>query len=149
MKHFAEIDPKITQVCTSPQSAAQWAGIGALARSIDVYKRQVYRGTHVTRLAIKLIALTFVRTSELIGAKWSEFDMEAGRWDIPEERMKMRTPHTVPLAKQAIDVLETLRTLTGTSELLFPGDRNATKPVSYTHLDVYKRQPTVHAESQS
>jgi Arm DNA-binding domain len=44
---------------------------------------EVYRGAPVTRLAIKLIALTFVRTSELIGARWSEFDLESGRWDIP------------------------------------------------------------------
>lgn len=43
---------------------------------------EVYQGTHVTRLAIKLMALTFVRTSELIGAKWSEFNTEDGRWDI-------------------------------------------------------------------
>ena len=52
---------------------------------------EVYQGTHVTRLALKLMALTFVRTSELIGAKWVEFDAETARWDIPAERMKMRT----------------------------------------------------------
>lgn len=74
---------------------------------------QVYPGTHVTRLALKLMALTFVRTSELIGASWAEFDLEASRWDIPAERMKMRTSHIVPLAKQTLEVLETLRTLTG------------------------------------
>ncbi len=91
---------------------------------------EVYQGTHVTRLALKLMALTFVRTSELIGAKWAEFDLEAARWDIPLERMKMRTPHIVPLAKQALDVLETLRTLTGESKWLFPGDRNSKKPMS-------------------
>jgi integrase len=91
---------------------------------------EVYQGTPVTRLAMKLMALTFVRTSELIGAKWSEFDIEAARWDIPEERMKMRTPHIVPLAAQAIEVLDMLRTLTGESELLFPGDRNAAKSMS-------------------
>ena len=56
----------------------------ALLRAIEVYQ-----GTHVTRLAIKLMALTFVRTGELIGAKWSEFDLEARRWNIPAERMKM------------------------------------------------------------
>ncbi len=76
------------------------------------------------------MALTFVRTSELIGAKWAEFDLEAARWDIPAERMKMRTPHIVPLARQALDVLDTLRTLTGQSEWLFPGDRNARKSMS-------------------
>ncbi len=91
---------------------------------------EVYQGTHVTRLALKLMALTFVRTSELIGAKWAEFDLEAARWDIPAERMKMRTPHIVPLARQALDVLATLRTLTGQSEWLFPGDRNARKSMS-------------------
>ena len=91
---------------------------------------EVYQGTHVTRLALKLMALTFVRTSELIGAKWAEFDAETARWDIPAERMKMRTPHIVPLSRQALDVLDTLRTLTGQSEWLFPGDRNAKKPMS-------------------
>jgi integrase len=97
----------------------------ALLRNIEVYQ-----GTHVTRLAIKLMALTFVRTSELIGAKWTEFDLEAGRWNIPAERMKMRTPHIVPLARQAVEVLGTLGTLTGACEWLFPGDRNASKPMS-------------------
>ncbi len=99
--------------------------LSALLKAIEVYK-----GTPVTRLAIKLIALTFVRTSELIGARWSEFDMEAARWNIPAERMKMRTPHIVPLATQAIEVLEILSTLTGASEWLFPGDRSAAKPMS-------------------
>jgi len=107
----------------------------ALLRAIEVYQ-----GTHVTRLAIKLMALTFVRTSELIGAKWSEFDLEAPRWNIPAERMKMRTPHIVPLATQAIELLEVLRTLTGQSEWLFPGDRSETKPMSNnTILGALKR----------
>lgn len=91
---------------------------------------EIYPGTHVTRLAIKLMALTFVRTSELIGARWEEFNLEAARWDIPAERMKMRTPHRVPLSRQSLEVLETLRGLTGTSEWLFPGDRNAKKTMS-------------------
>jgi integrase len=76
------------------------------------------------------MALTFVRTSELIGARWEEFDMEAARWDIPAERVKMRTPHIVPLARQAIEILDVLRGLSGHSEWLFPGDRNPTKPMS-------------------
>lgn len=91
---------------------------------------ELYQGTPVTRLAIKLMALTFVRTSELIQAKWTEIDLEAGRWDIPAERMKMRTPHIVPLSAQAIEVLEMLHGLTGSGEWLFPGDRKAEKPMS-------------------
>ena len=79
---------------------------------------------------MKLIALTFVRTGELIGARWSEFDLDAARWDIPAERMKMRTPHTVPLSPQALDVLRTLQTVTGERELLFPGERDHDRPMS-------------------
>jgi integrase len=91
---------------------------------------EIYEGKQVTRLAMKLMAVTFVRTSELIGAKWAEFDLENARWDIPAERMKMRTPHIVPLARQALEVLEMLRELSVNSELLFPGDLNAAQPMS-------------------
>jgi integrase len=91
---------------------------------------EVYPGTHVTRLAMKLMALTFVRTSELIGARWDEFDLKAARWDIPAERMKMRTPHVVPLATQALEILETLRELTGNTQWLFAGDRDPKRPMS-------------------
>lgn len=91
---------------------------------------EVYQGTHVTRLAMKLMALTFVRTSELIGARWCEFDLDNARWDIPAERMKMKTPHIVPLSRQAVVVLRTLHTLSGESEWVFPGDRNRRKPMS-------------------
>jgi integrase len=91
---------------------------------------ELYKGTPVTRLAIQLMSLTFVRTSELIGAKWAEFDFDVARWDIPAERMKMRNQHIVPLAKQAVELLEMLRTLTGASQWLFPGDRSAAKPMS-------------------
>jgi integrase len=59
---------------------------------------EVYEGTHVTRLAMKLMALSFVRTSELIGAKWLEFALEAARWNIPSERMKMRMPHLAAIS---------------------------------------------------
>lgn len=91
---------------------------------------EVYRGKVLTRLAMKLLALTFVRTSELIEARWVEIDFEARRWNIPAERMKMDTPHIVPLARQAIEVLELLRPLTGSGELIFTGDRDPMKPMS-------------------
>jgi integrase len=100
-------------------------GLPGLLKAIEIYP-----GTHVTRLALKLMALTFVRTSELIRAKWGEFDINGARWDIPADRMKMRTPHIVPLAKQTLEVLDTLRIVTGQSEWLFPGDRNTQKPMS-------------------
>jgi integrase len=91
---------------------------------------EVYRGSHVTRLAMKLMALTFVRTSELIGGRWDEIDWDAKRWNIPAERMKMKTPHIVPLAAQTIEVLRLLHKITGGGPLLFPGDRNPLKSMS-------------------
>lgn len=97
----------------------------ALLRAIEVYQ-----GKHVTRLAMKLLAMTFVRTSELIGARWEEINFENARWDIPAQRMKMRTPHTVPLATQALGVLEHLKLLSGNGEMLFPGERDAKKQMS-------------------
>jgi integrase len=80
-------------------------------------------GDDVTKAAIKLMALTFVRTNELIGAKWEEIDFDRAEWNIPKERMKMRRPHFVPLSKQAIEILKSLHTLTGTKEHLFHSQR--------------------------
>ena len=93
-------------------------------------KIEVYQGAQITRLAMKLMALTFVRTGELIEAKWAEFDLASGRWDIPAERMKMRTPHIVPLSSQALEVLRLLKLITGKSEWLFPGAHGSKKSMS-------------------
>ena len=89
-----------------------------------------YKGAATTRLAMKLMALTFVRTTELIGARWEEFDLDAERWDIPADRMKMKTPHIVPLSAQAVNLLKTLQLITGHSALLFPGERDHEKSMS-------------------
>lgn len=106
------------------------ARVGAVELPQLLRKIEAYQGRPTTRLALKLMALTFVRTSELIEAQWSEFDLEAARWDIPADRMKMRTPHIVPLSPQAVDVLRTLQTVTGGRVLLFPGERDHAKPMS-------------------
>lgn len=97
-------------------------------------KIEAYQGSSVTRLALKLMALTFVRTGELIGAKWDEFDLKVGEWRIPKERMKMSTPHIVPLASQAVEILRVLHTLSGHRPLLFPGERDHDKPMSNNTL---------------
>lgn len=111
------------------------AELPKLLQAIDAYA-----GGGTTRLALKLMALTFVRTSELIGARWSEFDLKAERWNIPAERMKMETLHIVPLSRQAKAVLEELRTVSGKGELVFPGDLNPNGPMSnYTILHALYR----------
>ena len=103
----AEIKPRDVLKATVRENYARVDAkeLPALLRQIEVYS-----GTHVTRLALKLMALTFVRTGELIGARWNEIDFEQKRWDIPAERMKMRTPHIVPLSDQAIEVTHAAHT---------------------------------------
>jgi integrase len=89
-----------------------------------------YDGDAITRLAMRLMAFTFVRTSELIESEWPEFDLEKARWDIPAERMKMDTPHIVPLSRQSVDVLRALKLLTGMGRFVFPGANDKKKPMS-------------------
>ena len=105
----------------------------------------------VTRAGLKLIIMLFVRTNELIAAKWEEFDLKEALWRIPEERMKMRVEHLVPLPKQAIKILEELEPLTGSSKYVLPGDRNPNQPMSNNTLLYggiyrmgYRSRATIH-----
>lgn len=123
------VDVKPSDILPS-RDKENYARIDARELPTLLRKIEAYQGKPTTRLAMQLMALTFVRTGELIGAHWGEFDLDAGRWDIPAGRMKMRTPHVVPLSAQAVDVLRTLQTITGGRELLFPGERDHSKPMS-------------------
>ena len=113
-------------------------------------KLDSYSGDPITKLAMRLIVLTFVRTGELRGARWEEFDVDQGEWRIPAERMKMRSPHIVPLSPQALAVVEELRPLTGHFDLLFPSQRDQGKPISENTLLYalyrlgYHKRATVH-----
>ncbi len=99
-----------------------------------------YPGYPLTKVATRLLMLTFVRTGEVRGAKWCEFDLDAGLWVIPAERMKAREPHTVPLSKQALEALAELHPLTGHGEHLFPGrNREGTIISENTVLKVIER----------
>lgn len=113
-----------------PQKKTNYARLDAREMPELLRKIEAYQGSAFTRLAMKLMALTFVRTGELIGARWDEFDFDAAEWRIPADRMKMRTPHIVPLAPQALDVLQALRTVSGSRALVFPGERDHEKPMS-------------------
>jgi integrase len=93
-------------------------------------KMDDYNGDAITRFAMKLMAYTFVRTSEEIEAPWTEFDLDNARWTIPPERMKMDTPHIVPLSRQSVEVLRALKLLTGNGRLAFPGANEKNKPMS-------------------
>jgi integrase len=117
-----------------PRKKRNYARLDARELPELLRKIEAYSGAPHTRMALKLMALTFVRTGELIGARWSEFDLDAAEWRIPGERMKMGTPHIVPLSTQAVDVLRCLHELRGLSGLLFPGERDHEKAMSNNTL---------------
>ena len=113
-KHFASID-----VHEMPQ----------LVRDIYFNKGRLYP---TTQNALKLIMLTFVRTSELIEAEWKEFDFENKVWLIPANRMKMRRDHIVPLARQTIEILQDQKFHSGNSgnDFVFPSQIHSAKSMS-------------------
>lgn len=86
----------------------------------------------VTRIGLLLLAHTFVRTSELIGARWSEF--QADVWVIPEERMKLRLPHVVPLSSHVSSLLEQLRPMTDESPFVLASPTHRQAPISNNTL---------------
>ncbi|MFZ6755797.1 tyrosine-type recombinase/integrase [Undibacterium sp. Ji50W] len=86
--------------------------VKALFAAIDTYEESV------TLLALKFIAHTFVRTIELRGMRWSEVDFANMVWVIPEERMKLRIPHVVPLTRQTVAILEELKKYSSESDLV-------------------------------
>jgi integrase len=109
-----------------------------------------YDGSIITRCGLLLMAYTFTRTIELRAAKWTEFDLDKATWKIPAERMKMGEEHIVPLSRQALTIINELKTLTSNSELLFPNENNAHKPMSHNTLLYalyrlgYHKRSTVH-----
>lgn len=82
------------------------------------------RDSIITTIALRMLLLTFVRSGELRGAKWAEFDFAKSLWNIPSERMKMKSPHVVPLSKQVLALIEQLRPISGHREHLFPNAHN-------------------------
>ncbi|WP_298231909.1 integrase arm-type DNA-binding domain-containing protein [uncultured Azohydromonas sp.] len=114
------------------------ARFGELLRAIAGY-----RGTPVVKAALNLAALVFLRPGEeLRCARWEEFDLAAGTWLVPADRMKRRQAgklygpdHLVPLSRQAVDILRELQPLTIRSGLVFQGERDRGKPISNNTLN--------------
>jgi integrase len=85
---------------------------------------EAYDGSSITKLALRLLLLTFVRTKELRGAEWTEIDWDKAEWRLPAERMKMKELHIVPLSRQAIATLRDLQLHSGNRQHLFPNEHN-------------------------
>ena len=109
--------------------------LGGLLRAIDAF-----HGQATTRIGLQLLALLVQRPGELRHATWDEFDTDTRIWTIPTARMKMRRPHRVPLADQAITLLEELRYLTGSGTYLFPSLRSWQRPMSENTLNAALRR---------
>jgi integrase len=108
--HAAIIDPK---------------EVAPLLRALDGYK-----GHFVTKCALRLAPLFFVRPGELRHAEWAEVDLDESVWNIPAHKMKMKQAHVVPLAAQAVDILTELKKMTGGSQYVFPSGRSFARPMS-------------------
>lgn len=109
--------------------------IGKLLRAISDYQ-----GSFITKCALILAPLVFVRPGELRKAEWSEFNLDAAEWRIPAEKMKMREVHIVPLSSQAVTTLRELQKLTGAGRYVFPGARTNGRPMSENTVNAALRR---------
>lgn len=109
--------------------------VGALLRAIDGYQ-----GSLISRCALRLAPLVFVRPGELRHAEWSEIDLDKGEWNIPGEKMKMGLPHLVPLSRQAVEVLREIQPLTGQGRYVFPSQRTSQRPISDNTINASLRR---------
>ncbi|WP_413990423.1 tyrosine-type recombinase/integrase [Labrys okinawensis] len=106
----------LTTPTVTPRAAIlKPTAFGALLRSMDDFD-----GQPTTHAALKLMAYLFPRPGELRMSEWAEFDLEAGIWEIPASRMKMRRPHRIPLPRQAIAILTDLRAIASKGKLVLP-----------------------------
>jgi integrase len=109
--------------------------IGDLLRTLNGYD-----GAFITRCALKLAPLVFVRPGELRHAEWAEIDLDAMEWRLPANKMKMKVVHIVPLSSQAVEILRDLHQHTGSGKYVFPGLRTTDRPMSENTVNAALRR---------
>jgi len=109
--------------------------VGALLRAIDAYE-----GSWITRCALRLAPLVFVRPGELRFSEWVDFDLEKAVWIIPPHKTKMRRSHTIPLSAQALDILASIEHDADYSRFLFPSLRSVDRPMSENTINAALRR---------
>ena len=144
----ADLHKLLAPVKKEPMKSLPLSELPGYLRRLDENNREMHM---VTRIALKLIVMLFVRTVELIEAKWEELDLENAIWRIPAERMKLGVEHLVPLPKQALVLFDELKQFRGESDYVFPGDRNPKQPMSNNTLLYggiyrmgYRSRATIH-----
>ena len=118
--HSAIVDPK---------------AVGKLLNTMDEFE-----GYPLTKLALQLTPLVFVRPGELRQAEWTEFDLDAAVWTIPAEKMKMRQPHSVPLSRQAVEILRRAYVLGSHQKYVFSSLHTGTRPMSENTINAALRR---------
>ena len=113
-----------------PRKVQHRAALSERDMPIFLQRLAAYEGDPTTSAALTLLMLTALRPGELRGARWDEIDIDRALWRVPAARMKMKTEHTVPLSKQAIDVIESMRPISGRGALVLPSPFYPGKPLS-------------------
>ena len=109
--------------------------IGGLLRAIDGYDGHI-----ITKCALRLAPIVFVRPGELRHAEWAEIDLDKGEWKIPGHKMKMKRPHVVPLSKQVIDIFRMIEPVTGDERYVFPSLRSTARSMSNNTVNAALRR---------
>ena len=121
VKHFPAITDPVT--------------FGALLRAIEDYQ-----GDPAVMHALKLTPHVFQRPGEVRHMEWTEVDFGKAVWIIPEGKMKMRQPHSVPLSRQSLVILTNMRSLSGSGRYVFPSIRSRARPISENTINAALRR---------
>lgn len=127
--------PVVCKRAVEPRKALPMASMGGFLAAID----DAQDSDTLTKAALRLLALTWCRTQEITGARWDEFDIDAGTWVIPALRMKAGVAHVVFLSVQAVALLRELR-LESHGEYLFPNRRHPDRPMNRTTLSEWRKR---------
>jgi integrase len=133
------LSPKIV---THLPAVTEPAKVAELLRALDGYS-----GSFIVECAIKLAPMVFVRPGELRKALWSDVDLDAAEWRYVVSKTK--TPHIVPLATQAVEILRNLHEVTGRGRYVFPCARGSDRPMSDNAILAAMRRSGIPAEEMT
>ncbi len=129
--HLENLLPKRQKLTRGHHAAMPYADVPAFI--VRLREREA-----VAALALEFCILTAARSGEVLGARWSEIDLDAKTWVIPAERMKAAREHRIPLSERALDIVK-LMEAAKTGGHVFPGQR-AGKPLSVMALEMLLRR---------
>lgn len=115
--------------------------VAPLLRMLDSYQ-----GSLVVRCALRLLPLLFVRPGELRAMQWADVDLDKGEWSYMVNKTK--TPHIVPLSKQAVMILQEVQPLTGNGQYAFPSARTNARPISDMTLNAAMRRMGIDTKTE-